>query len=450
MTTIGTTSSSSIDPTTMAAQLVAAERAPTDTRYAATETKIKSQVSAVATLRSAFSALNSAITTLTSKTTTSARLATVGTGAGFTATAAAGAATGSYSVEVRALATAQKLSSAGYASRDTTVGTGTLGISFGSTNLSVDINSSNNSLVGIRDAINAAAGGKGVTASIVTGDDGAHLVLTSLDGGTSNAITITASNDNGSLAGLTYSAGTTSGMTQLVAASDSEVVVDGVVRTSSSNTITNLVDGVTFNLTNASPGTTVQMTITNDAASQVTAVQAFVDKYNAALAAIATATSYDSTTQTAAALNGDSMVRGTTRQLRDLVGSSVVDLKALGITIAKDGKLTLSQSDFTAAMTADSSTLAKVFGSGTDTMVGKVSTVLKGLTDSGGLLDSRSDTLTAQTKKLDAQKDALDVRMAAAEARYKAQFTALDTLMTQLQSTSDFLTQQLAKSSSDD
>lgn len=452
MTTVGSTSSASgIDPATMASQLVAAERAPTDARYAATETKINAQVSAVATLRSAFSSLTLAMNALNSKSTTAARAVSLGsTTAGFTATASAGAATGNYAVEVISLASAQKLASTAFASRDTAVGTGTLSISYGSTQLSLDVTSANNSLVGIRDAINKAAGGKGVAASIVTGDDGAHLVLTSLDGGTANAISVSASGDNGSLAALTYGAGASGGMTELAAAADAQIKVDGVLRKSASNTVTGLVDGVTFNLSAASPGTTVQMTIANDSAAQFTAVKNFADKYNAAMAAIASTTSYDATSKTAAALNGDAMVRGASRQLRDILSGNVVDLKAMGITIAKDGTLSLSQSDFTAAMSKDGSTLTKVFGSGSDTMVGRLTTVLKGLTDSGGLLDSRSDSLTTQTKKLDAQKEALDTRMAAAEARYKAQYTALDAMMTKLQSTSDFLTQQLKKSSSDD
>ncbi|PZP64122.1 MAG: flagellar protein [Pseudoxanthomonas spadix] len=452
MTTVGSTSSASgIDPATMASQLVAAERAPTDTRYAATETKINAQVSAVATLRSAFSSLTLAMNALNSKSTTAARAVSLGsTTAGFTATASAGAATGNYAVEVISLASAQKLASPAFASRDTAVGTGTLSIGYGSTQLSVGVTAANNSLVGIRDAINKAAGGKGVAASIVTGDDGAHLVLTSLDGGTANAISVSASGDNGSLAALTYGAGASGGMTELTAAADAQIKVDGVLKKSASNTVTGLIDGVTFNLSAASPGTTVQMTIANDSAAQFAAVKNFADKYNAAMAAIASTTSYDVATKTAAALNGDAMVRGTTRQLRDILSGNVVDLKAMGISIAKDGTLSLSQSDFTAAMSKDGSALTRVFGSGSDTMVGKLTTVLKGLTDSGGLLDSRNDSLSIQTKKLDAQKDALDTRMAAAEARYKAQFTALDAMMTRLQSTSDFLTQQLKKSSSDD
>lgn len=450
MTTIGTTSGSSIDPTTMASQLVAAERAPTDTRYAATATKISSQVSAVATLRSAFANLDSSLTVLQGGTTANARAVSLSASTGFSASAASGAARGSYAVEVISLATAQKLSSTGFAASSTVVGTGNLSISFGDTTLSVDITDANNTLSNIRDAINTAAGGTGISASIVTGDDGAHLVLTSLDGGSANKITVAASGGDGGLSAFAYDGSGTSGMSQLVAASDAQVKVDGVLRTSSSNTITDLVQGVTLNLKAAAPGTTINMEVTTDTSAQLAAVKDFVTKFNAALYAIASTTNYNATTKVAAALNGDSLVRGTSRQLRDMLSSNVTDLKALGISIGTDGTLTMVDADFTAGLTKDPAALTRLFGSGSDSMAGKMSTLSGALIDSDGLLSNRSTSLTAQTKKLDAQKEALDTRMAAAEARYKAQFTALDTLMTQLQSTSDFLTQQLASSSSDD
>ena len=144
------------------------------------------------------------------------------------------------------------------------------------------------------------------------------------------------------------------------------------------------------------------------------------------------------------------MVRGVSSQLRNTLSANVVDLKSLGISIGTDGTLTLDQTQFNAGLSKDPAALSRVFGSGSDTMAGKMATTMGAMIDSGGLLSTRSDSLTAQTKKLDAQKEALDTRMAAAEARYKAQFTALDTMMTKLQSTSDFLTQQLNKSSSED
>src|SRR5690606_7814887 len=118
----------------------------------------------------------------------------------------------------------------------------------------VSIDASNNTLAGIRDAINAAAGGKTVSASIVTGDDGPHLVLNALETGSAGALRIAASGGDGGLAALAYDPDGPSGMSQLLAAADARVMVDGIERTSASNTITDLIDKVSLTLTRAEPG----------------------------------------------------------------------------------------------------------------------------------------------------------------------------------------------------
>ncbi len=439
---------SGLDPTSTAKQLVAAERAVADSRLAKTETKIKAEVSAVASLRSAMSALQSALRTLATPASSQPRTVGLSTTGSFTASAASGAPTGQYQVEVRQLASAQKLASAAYAGGQTSeVGTGTLSISTGTHQFDIEIVDGRNSLADIRDAINAKAAGKGVQASLVNGDGGTRLVLTALDSGTANTIALTSSGGDGGLATLVDGDGVQPGITELVAARDATIVVDGIERTSQSNTITDLLPGISFNLTEARPGTTVQMQVGIDTAAQMAAVKTFVEKYNAALSTTASLTSYNAATQTAAVLNGDSMVRSLTRDLRDMVGGEVTMLKNMGIDIAKDGKLTLNEADFAAAVARDPSVVGKGFGTG-DTLGAKLNGTMTSLLAADGPLKTRDDSLTQRTKNLTQQRDALDRRMSLAEARYKAQFVALDAMVTRLQSTSTFLSQQLSSSTS--
>ena len=155
-------------------------------------------------------------------------------------------------------------------------------------------------------------------------------------------------------------------------------------------------------------------------------------------------TAYNTTTQVAAALNGDSMVRGAARELRDTVSAEVTDLKAIGISINKDGTLKLDEAAFDAAMLKDPAPASRLFASGTTSLAGRLDAALDHLLDDDGLLDSRSDALSARTKALAKQRSALDYRMTQAEARYRAQFTALDSMVTSLQSTSNFLSQHLS------
>lgn len=442
MTTIG--SAGKLDVPTMVAQLVAADRAQTDARYDRTERRITAQVSAIGALKSAFSGLGTALAALSGEDTALARKVSLPAEANFAASADPGAAQGSYRIEVLALATAQKLASAAYAAGDSVVGTGQLTIAAGDTTLVVDIDPDNHTLAGIRDAINAKAGGKTVTASIVTGDDGAHLVLNAVDSGLAGAITVAASGGDGGLDALAYDPSGSSGLAELVAATDARVVVDGFERTSAGNTLTDVISGVSLTLTKAEPGVVRELGIAADASLQRTAAKNFVSAYNAALGAIASTTSYNTATRVGAALNGDAMVRNTSRELRDIVGDGVTDLKALGITIDKEGRLQIDDAAFDAGMAGDPAAAARLFSAGGDSLAGRLDAVVDRLVDPDGLLDSRSESLAARTKSLERQRDALDFRMSQAESRYRTQFTALDLLLTNLQSSSDFLTQQLA------
>lgn len=444
-TTIGT--AGKLDVPTMVAQLVAADRAQPEARIERGERQVNFQISAIGTLRSAFSALGTSLNALSSTDNVQARKAILPPEANFSATTSAGAAAGRYQIEVLALASAQKLTSDAFAA-DAAVGTGTLSISAGETTIEIEVTAPDNTLAGIRDAINAAAGGKVVTASIVTGDDGPHLVLNAVDTGSAGALRISASGGDGGLSALSYDPDGPSGMSQLLPATDARIRIDGIERTSPSNTIADAIDKVGLTLTKAEPGVVRELRIEGDASVQRNAVKGFVSAYNAALGAIAQVTAYNAEARTAAALNGDAMVRNTTRELRDLVGDNVTDLKALGVSINKDGTLKLDEAAFDKGLAATPDAAARLFSK--EGMAGKLDTVVDRLIDPKGLLDGRSESLSARSKQLASQRSALDFRMSQAEARYRSQFTALDVLLTSLQSSSDFLTQQLARPPSTD
>lgn len=434
---------SGLDINSIVSQLVAAERAPTAGRIDRTERQTKAQISAIGILRSAFDSLRTAIGKLSSNDAAQARKTSVQVDAGFSASASTGGAIGIYQVEVIALATAHKLSSTPYAATDTVVGTGQLTLTSGATIVNVTIDATNNTLAGIRDAINTAAAGKGVTATIVTANDGAHLVLGATDTGAANALKVTASGGDGGLAGLSYDPPSATTMTQLSAAADASVKVDGLLRSSASNTITDMLQGVSLTLTKAMPGIIKELTVASDPSVLRSAAKGFVTAYNAALSAIASTTNYDPTTKVAAALNGDAFVRGSSRDLRGQLSASVNDLKTLGISIDLEGKLTMDDAVFDAAIAKDPGPATRLFTADGSLAAG-LETSLGRLLDNDGLFDSRSDDLTRRTKSIGDQRVMLDRRMGQVEARFRAQFVALDMLMAKLQTTSSFLSQQLA------
>lgn len=430
---------SGLDVGSIVAQLVAAERAPATARLDRDQRRVDAQVSALGSLRGAFAALRDAVGKLGAGDAAQARRATVGEGAGFSASASAGAAVGSVQVEVLALASAHKVSSAAHADAATRVGTGTLTIASGETTIEVVVGEGEATLSGIRDAINAQAGGKGVVATIVNADDGAHLVLSATETGAANALSVTASGGDGGLAAIADPA-----LSELAAAADARVMVDGLLRTSAGNTVSDLLEGVTLTLKTAAPGTVSTLTVSSDPSVLRGAAKSFVGAYNRARDAIDKATSYNAEANIAAALNGDAMVRGTARDLRGAISASVADLDALGIAIDDKGRLSLDETAFDAALAADPAVAARLFGEGGGSLTGRLESTLAGLLDDDGLLDGRDAGLKARDKRIDDQRAALDRRMADVESRYRAQFTALDVLVSRMQSTSSFIAQQLA------
>ena len=110
----------------------------------------------------------------------------------------------SYDVEVLQLAQAQKLESGSFMSASAVVGTGTLSIAVGTESFNIVIDSTNNSLDGIRDAINAAVDNKGVAATIVNGDSGSFLILSGENSGSDQSMIITQSGGDGGLNALEY------------------------------------------------------------------------------------------------------------------------------------------------------------------------------------------------------------------------------------------------------
>ncbi|HET6397064.1 MAG TPA: flagellar filament capping protein FliD [Pseudoxanthomonas sp.] len=433
---------SGLDINGLVSQLVAAERAPAENRINASAGRINSQLSALGTIKSALGSLQSALDKLRTGADTPAFKTTVPEGAGFTASAGSTAAAGRYEVEVLALAQTHKLASGAFAA-DQAVGTGTLHITAGETAFDVEIGE-DATLADIAAAINRAAGGKGVTASVVNADDGQHLVLNATESGSAGALTVTASGGDGGLAALAYDPDGAQALDEVVAATDARVKVDGFERTANSNTVSDLVPGLTLGLTEAKPGERFTLQVAGDQSGLKSNLQALVSAFNAANGVLRSTSAYNAETGRASALTGDAMVRGLQQQLRGMVGGYASELKALGVSIATDGTLSVEASKLDAALAADPDGVRRLFGKD-GALSSRLETTLKATLDATtGTLTQRTGSLNRQIEGLSDQMDALDRRMEAVEARYLAQFTAMDTLVAQMQGTSSYLSQQLA------
>lgn len=435
---------SGLNVTELVSQLVAAERAPTDSRLSAIETSTKAQISAFGSIKAALSGVESALKKLDGDAGMPGRKTSVGADAGFTASAGSSAALGTYSVVVEQLATAHKLQSAA-AAKDAQIGNGTLTLQVGDgETFDVTIESGKGTLADIRDAINAQAAGKGVSATLVRGDGGDVLVLSSATVGSQGAISISASGGNGGLSALATSGGS---MTVATAAQDAVVSVDGISRSVSSNRVTDLIDGVTIDLTKAKPGEAFSLEVSSDPSTLKASVLGFISAYNTALSALRTQSAAGGEGKAAGPLSGDAAPRAIMQSLRNAIGGSYAELSALGLKTAVDGSLSLDGSKFDAAMAANPGAVKGLLGENAE--FGKnVRDMLHNFVGDQGLLSDRSKGLDSRIKSLTQQRTALDARMERLEASYRRQFTALDAMMAQMQSTSSYISQQLSSLSS--
>lgn len=441
---------SGLDINSLVSQLVAADRAPKDARLARDDARLTTEFSALAALKGAMAGLQVAANGLRGADSFAVRKVTVADEQYFSAAATAEAVLGSYDVQVAQLATAARLGSGVYAGGpDSATGTGTLTITVGTTSFSVDLADGANSLAQVRDAINSADGNSGVRATLIRDAAGAYLVLTGTATGAANSITIFAEGADAGLQQLVDDLNTFDASRD-VAAQDAIAYVSGYEIRSPGNTISGAIDGVTLTLKKATePDATIALAVARDDAAIQKKAESFVASYNALAQQIRMLGRYDAATQTAGPLLGDALLRGVDTQMRRVLSEPVAGtsgsyrtLASLGIAVTVQGTLQLDAEMFQKALAADPDAVNRVFSSESG-VASRMSEYLGARLSSGGEFAARDERISTQRRRLEQDKVALDARMLVVQQRYLKQFTAMDTMLAQLQSTSSYLTQQL-------
>lgn len=342
--------------------------------YQAPITQLQSQVAqensdltAWGNFKSALSQLQSGLSGLSNINSLSQRSVTSSDTAVATATAGNSAVPGSYAVSVSGLAQAQSLYSTDFASpQQTQIGTGTLDIQTGSGSpVAVSITSSNDTLNGIAAAINNSAAG--VKASVIYDGSGYRLSITGDKTGSASAFTVTASGATGSLSQLNYNS-TTKNMTESTSARNAVATINGIAISSSTNTLSNAIPGLTVTLSQTGTST---LSVNQDVSGVTKAVSKFVTSFNSAMKTINQLTSYNSSTNTAGPLLGNAEVQSIRTQLLNAISgfgiglplnSQYNGLGSVGISINNDGTLSLNSSKLTSALQSNFSTVAGLLG----------------------------------------------------------------------------------------
>ncbi|WP_367190113.1 flagellar filament capping protein FliD [Burkholderia sp. Ed8] len=428
---------STLDVNSLVTSLVQAKTIGQQTTLTNKQTADNTELSAVGKLKSALSALQTAITGLSNGTTLSG-LAATASGNGITASvkSGGGAVAGSYAVNVTQLATANKLSSAGITSSDT-ISAGSLSITLG-TGTAFNVNvAAGASLSDIAKSINTTAGNPGVTASVITGSDGQHLVIQSNNTGAANTVSVSGTGVNSKL---------TSGYTTVTAAADAKLTVDGTPVTSASNSVSGVLTGVTLNLTTQALNTTQTVTLSPDTTATTTAINAFVSAYNTYVTTAQSLSSYDPNTSTAGPLLGDSMLNTISNGLATAIsggvttGGSTYSLAAIGISLQADGTLQVDSGALNTALTSNNPAVGALFN--TTNGVGQtLNNLVSNYTQTNGLIDQRTTAINADLKSLSDQATQLQNYSAQLTTQYNAQFTALNNLMATMANNTKYLTQ---------
>lgn len=477
---------SGLDVEAIVKALVDADIAPKTNALDRKEAGLSAELTALGTLKSSLSALDTSLTGLGDGTAFS--LLSIDAPDAVTVLQTGSPSTGQYSIDVNSLAASQVLASGGFASASTVIGTGTLTFKVGdptyssgsagaysafaedvSKTVSVTIDSSNNTLSGVRDAVNAS--NAGVTASLVVDGTQTRLLFTSDVSGAETAMSIVVDDDDANdtntsgLSQLAYNLDSSGGSPSFVSnlsearsSQDASFVLNGLALTNSSNSIAGLIDGLDFTL-NKVTSSAETILIKEDSTLIEQKIQDFVDAYNSYQTTLSSLMDY---TDSAGALSGDSTarriqsaIRSATTGVLDLTGNAYTALSDIGVTSDQDGKLSLTSADLQAALSTNPNDVKRFFAGAT------TSTNLADNTDATGLADllkisidtyinSSTGMLVSRETRIedsidDIADDRLDViaRMASLEERYTRQFTAMDTLVGRLQNTSDFLTNQM-------
>lgn len=355
-------------------------------------------------------------------------------------------------LEVKQLAAAQTLVSANdpAATASTVIGAGTFDLTVGGVTKQITL-AAGATYSDLATAINNS--GAGVTASVVTDNNGTRMVMKGATG-TANAFTLAKTSGDAALDAFTWN-GASGGMARPVEAKDSIIVLDGVEQTYSTNTIDTAIANLRIDLNKAVPGTKVTLATTEPTTSMRDLVVEFVDAYNTLMKALNTATATGTDQSTAGVLNGEASIRDMKRQLSSMTSTALAasgtfrTLSDIGVGTNRDGTLTLDTAQLDKAIAADPSAITQMLNpsvksSTTPGLAGLMDGVRDKIQMTDGPLKSTQKKFEKLSEELSKQLEKLDTQMTNYEEQLTKTYSAMESRLTALKATQSYLEQQIA------
>lgn len=431
---------SGIDVATLVKDLAAASRDPKVATFDKRAQTIQTSISAVGQARSNLESFTSSLASLVAGGTLQSQPA-LSDGTIFDAKAKVGSRMSSFAgeIEVTQLARGQTLASGFVSSAADPVGQGTLTLTVGSKPYTITIDSTNDSLTGLAAAINGAKAG--VTANVVTDAGGSRLVLKG-PAGTPSAFTLSSSAPG--LSNFAYPGA----MTLVQAAQDATVKVDGLNYTRPSNTIDDIIPGVSLTLKKTNVGQTVSISTARAGDALKTTMSDFASVFNELKAQIDQAQTATRNSQALVSLE---------QQLTQLVSKAVTSeppssLSSIGMKTNRDGTLTFDAAAFDRAYAANPDGVEAIFSPTRDAtrteatdpgISGALSAIKAVVTASDGLLSGLTTRLNKEATALAKDRERMETRETAYKTRLEKQYNGLDASLSALKATQSYLDQQI-------
>lgn len=344
---------------------------------------------------------------------------------------------GSYDIEVLSLASSETRAGTAQASKtDSLAITGSLALTYDGTTSNITIGAGD-SLTDIATSINEV---DGLSAYVMNTTGGFRLVVQGNNSGADYAVTFDES-------GLSSGLGFNDSGAVIRSATDARVSINGLEVTSSTNRFTDPVPGMTLDVSSLSGGDETTVVVASDPDAIEERLQEFVTAYNDVVNFVRVQSVYNEEAGIRGAFVGEGAVSRVVSGLRDIVATSFSSLgqdydalSLVGIEAGSDGLLSIDSDRLQEVLDAEPDQLANLFtgeGGFIEAMLDRADVYVD---SSDGTLYNRQDTLEERVSDMNDRVDAMDRRMATTEARLRRQFSALESLMSGLQGTSNYLT----------
>jgi len=391
-------------------------------------TKISTDLS---NLDNAVFALNDPLGILSSQVATSSNSAVVNATASSTATA------GSHSIIVNSLATTSSYYTGALTTTTSTITAGTFQVQVGSNAAAtVTVNSTNNTLSQLAATINNQ--NIGVSASVIQDSNGYRLALVSTASGAPGDITV-----SGNTTGLSF--------TKAITGTNASLVVDGIPISSASNTVSNVISGVTLSLGSPSPATPVTVNVSPDTTQATSAINNLVSAYNTVITEINSQFNVASDGSGGGPLESDNSLRDVQAQLLGALSysvpgnSGIVNLASIGVNFNNDGTLSVDSSALNSALSSNFSAVQNLLQNSTNGFSQNLSTVLSNINSPGtGILSLDLQSVTSTSQGITSQVADLQAALAVQQTNLTSVYSQVNATLQELPMLENQISQQLA------